>query len=74
MKPVKMASTLNTLISDHSEAVAKKRNIADSVKAVLNHGADPGNADLSLGQSFKGQRSQSSMGGGRIRSAVANLL
>ena len=73
MEPVKISSHPTS----KPEAPVKSRKIADSVKAVLDKGADSGNADLpftSQINSFKANRSHSSAGGGRIRSAVANLL
>ena len=74
MKPVKISSNLNSLMTEMEEIPVKKRKISDSVKAVLNSGPDQANQDFTMTATFKGHRSLSSMGGGRIRSAVANLL
>ena len=74
MKPVKISSNLNSLLTDAEEVPSKKRKISDSVKAVLNSGIEQQNEDFSMTATFKGHRSLSNLGGGRIRSAVANLL
>ena len=74
MKPVKISSNLNSLMTDAEEGQTKKRKISDSVKAVLNSGVEQSNQEFDMTATFKGPRSLSSLGGGRIRSAVANLL
>ena len=60
-------------MTEAEEGYTKKRKISDSVKAVLNSGVET-NQEFDMTATFKGPRSLSSLGGGRIRSAVANLL
>ena len=61
-------------MTDAEDGQTKKRKISDSVKAVLNSGVEQANQEFDMTATFKGPRSLSSYGGGRIRSAVANLL